>query len=166
MNRRPSPVAGPAADHPAPSAARWLGVADGGLDLPQRIARDVEELLNHLCLRPGGAAAPDGASVLDWGLPSCVGRTVDEAFLRDLAARVAAALTHFEPRLVPGSIEVVPQAGAKHVQSRCALALRARLRTPAAARGGAPELDWAIQVDAHHGRVLVQAGGAGARGPR
>jgi type VI secretion system protein ImpF len=140
---------------PLRDAGHWLGLGEAGRDdLPQRLSRDIEELLNHLCLRDGARQGAAGGSVLAWGLPSCAGRTVDEAFLGKLARDVGTALRHFEPRLDPRSIDVTPRPGARHMRSRCRLILRARPAGPAAA-----ELDWEIRVDANFGRVSVALAG-------
>lgn len=144
------------------SAARWLGLAavpraSGEAGEHETIALDVEELLNHTRFDRGDMPAGGAAtSLLRYGLRCYAGRHVDEAFLRTLSRDIAAALARFEPRLDPGSIEVQPLQGARHVRSQCRLRLSARLK-----RGG-PAIDWRIRFDADFGRVAIDRGAAQA----
>lgn len=46
-------------------------------------------------------------SVLNYGLPDLVHRTIDEGSVRDIRDEIRTALKHFEPRLMEDSISVV-----------------------------------------------------------
>jgi type VI secretion system protein ImpF len=45
-------------------------------------------------------------SIVNYGLPDIVHRSIDEARVNDIADEIRTALMQFEPRLLPGSIEV------------------------------------------------------------
>ncbi|ACL57980.1 type VI secretion system baseplate subunit TssE [Methylobacterium nodulans] len=92
-------------------------------ELRRAVAGDVETLMNTIRLGASLdlAAHPHVArSVLNYGLPDLVHRSIDEGAVRGLAEEIRATLEAHEPRLVPGSIRVARDPAA----SAAALKLR------------------------------------------
>lgn len=77
--------------------------------LRSEIVRDVETLLNTVNL--ASAQSLDGCeevagSILNYGIPSVVHRTIDEAGVTDVVGEIETALRTFEPRILAKSLEV------------------------------------------------------------
>lgn len=73
------------------------------------VRRDIEWLLNVVHFQSAVSLAdyPEIAgSVLNHGLPELIGRSLDRAGLAARATEIAAAIRIYEPRLIPGSVEV------------------------------------------------------------
>jgi type VI secretion system protein ImpF len=79
-------------------------------ELRSCVRRDIEWLLNvvHFESAVGLEDYPDIAtSVLNHGLPELIGRSIDRPALVRRSMEITAAVRAFEPRLIPGSIEVL-----------------------------------------------------------
>lgn len=78
------------------------------------VRRDIEWLLNVVHFESAVALGdyPDIAtSVLNHGLPELVGRSLDRPSLVRRAAEIVDAVRAYEPRLLPGSVEVLLEEG-------------------------------------------------------
>ncbi|WP_342341640.1 type VI secretion system baseplate subunit TssE [Microvirga massiliensis] len=77
--------------------------------LRREVARDLEALLNTIALESTQDLSEFEdvrRSVLNFGLPDVVHRSIDEAAVQSIPAEIEAALVRYEPRLVPQSIIV------------------------------------------------------------
>jgi type VI secretion system protein ImpF len=77
--------------------------------LREAVLRDLSWLLNasHLAATEDLGAYPHvAASVLNYGVPPTTGRVKAGIDAASLARRLRTALLHFEPRLLPGSLQV------------------------------------------------------------
>jgi len=77
--------------------------------LRREVARDLEALVNAVAL--GSTEDLTGfeavqKSVLNYGLPDIIHRSIEEASVEHISAEIAAALVAHEPRLVPGTVGV------------------------------------------------------------
>jgi type VI secretion system protein ImpF len=90
-------------------------------ELRSCVRRDIEWLLNVVHFE--AAVALDDypeirASVLNHGLPELIGRSIDRNGLASRAAEIIAAVCAFEPRLSPGSVEVLLDDGEVGFENR------------------------------------------------
>lgn len=99
-------------------------------DLQRAVSRDIEVLMNTVNL----AASIDlhdqpevGRSILNFGFPDVVHRTIDEITVDDIRHEIAAALVTFEPRLLPGSIDVKRDTGIDKLELKIRFVVRADL---------------------------------------
>ncbi|MGF9759344.1 type VI secretion system baseplate subunit TssE [Microvirga sp. 0TCS3.31] len=77
--------------------------------LKREVARDLEALMNTIAVESSlDMTGCDNArnSILNFGLPDIVKRSVDDAALDIIAGEIRTALINFEPRLVAKSISV------------------------------------------------------------
>ena len=77
--------------------------------LRREVATDLAALMNTIALESSvdlEAHSHVRKSVLNFGFPDLVHRSIDEISNNDIGAKLKAVLTHFEPRLVPDSIHV------------------------------------------------------------
>jgi type VI secretion system protein ImpF len=77
--------------------------------LRREVARDLEALVNTVALGSTEDLMPFEAvqiSVLNYGLPDIVHRSIEEAAVEQISAEIVAALAAHEPRLVPGTVSV------------------------------------------------------------
>src|SRR3954447_7720951 len=68
----------------------------------REVARDLEALMNTVALESAEDLTEFAyvrKSVLNFGLPDIVHRTIDEAAVSDVQAEIESVLTNFEPRL-------------------------------------------------------------------
>lgn len=81
--------------------------------LRREVARDLEALVNAVALestQPLGEFERVRTSILNYGLPDLIHRTIDEAGVDAIENEIRAALRYYEPRLVSGTIEVLRDA--------------------------------------------------------
>ncbi len=77
--------------------------------LRREVARDLEALVNTVALGSTEDLSTYEAvqrSVLNYGLPDIVHRSIEEASVAHISSEIVAALVAHEPRLVPGTIQV------------------------------------------------------------
>jgi type VI secretion system protein ImpF len=77
--------------------------------LRREVALDLEALMNTIALESSvdlAAFEHVRRSVLNFGLPDIVHRSIDEAGVGDIPGEIRSALMAHEPRLVPGSLAV------------------------------------------------------------
>lgn len=77
--------------------------------LRREVAKDLEALFNATALESSedlSAFPATRASILNWGLPDLIHRTIDEAGVARIGGEIAAALKRYEPRLDPATISV------------------------------------------------------------
>jgi type VI secretion system protein ImpF len=78
-------------------------------NLRREVARDLEALVNAVAMESTqGLAGYDAVrkSILNFGLPDLLHRSIDEAGVGDIEREIATALQNYEPRLVAGTLEV------------------------------------------------------------
>ena len=77
--------------------------------LRREVATDLASLMNTIALESSvnlDAHRFVRNSVLNFGFPDLVHRSIDELSTNDIVGELQAVLTHFEPRLLPASIHV------------------------------------------------------------
>lgn len=77
--------------------------------LRREVSRDLEGLLNTIALESTldlYGCDYVRKSVINFGLPDITHRHIDDHSVNEIADELQTVLTHFEPRLVPGSISV------------------------------------------------------------
>ncbi len=79
-------------------------------NLRREVGRDLEALVNAIALE--STLDLEGhekvkRSILNYGLPDIIHRTIDEAGVGEIEGEIAAALRAYEPRLVPGTVAVL-----------------------------------------------------------
>jgi type VI secretion system protein ImpF len=77
--------------------------------LRREVALDLAALMNTIALESSidlNAHNHVRKSVLNFGFPDLVHRSIDELSTNDIAKELRAVLTHYEPRLLPESIQV------------------------------------------------------------
>lgn len=78
-------------------------------DLEKIVREDLVVLLNTVHFAAGTDLSDHphvATSILNFGFPDLLHRSIDEARVGDIASEIDAALSTFEPRLVPGSLRV------------------------------------------------------------
>jgi type VI secretion system protein ImpF len=81
--------------------------------LRREVARDLEALMNTVAFESSQDLTDfEGVrkSVLNFGLPDIVHRTIDEGSVSDVKSEIETVLKHFEPRLEPGTIHAARDA--------------------------------------------------------
>ncbi|CUA89890.1 Predicted component of the type VI protein secretion system [Chelatococcus sambhunathii] len=122
--------------------------------LRQEVIRDLEILLNTVNLAsslPLDAAEHVRCSILNYGRPDLVRRSIDEFSVGSIGAEIAETLARFEPRLARDSLTVVRD------DSVDAAALRVRFLI-AAALGCEPlaaSVEFVADVELDTGKVVV-----------
>ena len=99
-------------------------------ELRSCVRRDIEWLLNvvHFEAAVGLDDYPEVAtSVLNHGLPELVGRSIDRPALARRAAEIAAAVRAYEPRLIPGSVDVLLDEGKVGFENRLRFVIHGNL---------------------------------------
>lgn len=75
----------------------------------EEIVRDVETLLNTVALSstvPLDGCAEVSRSIVNFGIPDLVHRTIDDADLGEVVGEIETAFGHFEPRIERSSLDV------------------------------------------------------------
>ena len=94
------------------------------------VRRDIEWLLNVVHFESAVSLEdyPEVAtSVLNHGLPELVGRSIDRPALARRAAEISTAVRAFEPRLIPGSIDVLLDEGEVGFENRLRFVIHGHL---------------------------------------
>ena len=79
------------------------------LTLRREVARDLDALMNTVALESSEDLRPFEAvrkSIINFGFPDMVHRSIDEGTVDDIRNEIEAVLLHYEPRLLPESINV------------------------------------------------------------
>lgn len=100
-------------------------------ELQAAVARDLEVLMNTVNLASSIDLSEFGEvdrSVLNYGFPDLVHRTIDEGSLVEVGDEIQTALSVFEPRLVPGSVSVVQDERTEEGDLKVRFIVRAALR--------------------------------------
>lgn len=103
-----------------PATARVLNRAR----LRASVLRDLAWLLNSTGLRPLADAPHVTRSVVNYGLPPLAGVTASTLDVVDLERAVRAAILAFEPRILPGTLEVRAVAGEDELDRHNLVSLR------------------------------------------
>ncbi|WP_395665430.1 type VI secretion system baseplate subunit TssE [Methylocella sp.] len=77
--------------------------------LRREVARDLENLVNATALESSEDLSAFDAvrgSILNYGLPDLIHRTIDDAGVEGVGAEIAAAVKRYEPRLAPATVSV------------------------------------------------------------
>lgn len=77
--------------------------------LQRLVAQDLEMLLNTVAFESSTDIEEFGhvrKSILNFGLPDIVHRSIDESSVADVGGEIRAALINYEPRLIDDSIEI------------------------------------------------------------
>lgn len=120
------------------------------------VTRDIEWLLNDIHFEtavPLDAFTDVKTSILNHGLPELTGKAIDKPGLAQRALDIAAAIRAFEPRLAPGSVEVLLQEGPIGFENRLRFVIHGNLSN--AIDDGFIALYTAIDLDT--GNVAVSA---------
>lgn len=94
------------------------------------VRRDIEWLLNvvHFQTAINLDDYPEVAtSVLNHGLPELIGRTIDRTALARRSQEITDAVLAFEPRLIPGSVEVLLDEGEIGFENRLRFVIHGNL---------------------------------------
>lgn len=99
-------------------------------ELRSCVRRDIEWLLNVVHFE--SAVALDdypeiSTSVLNHGLPELIGRAIDRPALVRRSAEISAAILAYEPRLIPGSVEVLLDDGEVGFENRLRFVIHGHL---------------------------------------
>lgn len=121
------------------------------------LAMDIEDLLNHTrSAQPWPTS--QGASILNYGVPSWVGKPMSAIFLKELASQIKQAMTLFEPRIDPKSLQVKADPHFISALGVYKIDIRAKLKnTQGLSETVTDEIDWFIHIDPHYGVAKVQA---------
>lgn len=99
-------------------------------NLRREVARDLEALVNTVALESTQDLSDfeqARKSILNYGLPDLIHRTIDEAGVDHIEDEIAAALQNYEPRLVAGTIEVLRDASVDKNELKVRFLVRADL---------------------------------------
>ena len=99
--------------------------------LRREVARDLEALMNTVALESSEDLTEFDCvrkSVLNFGLPDIVHRTIDETSADDIKDEIKAALKHFEPRLTPDSVQAVRDKAIDNIELKIRFVVQADLR--------------------------------------
>lgn len=98
--------------------------------LRREVARDLERLVNAIALESTedlSALAAVRKSILNYGLPDLIHRSIDEAGVDHISGEIQNALQNYEPRLVPGTIEVLRDGSVDESELKVRFLVRADL---------------------------------------
>jgi len=98
--------------------------------LRRDVSCDLENLVNAIALESTlnlDDAEHVRKSILNYGIPDFVHRSIDEYSVREVSTEIATALKNFEPRLVADSIRVVRDETANAVELKVRFLVRADL---------------------------------------
>lgn len=90
------------------SGAGRTGITEG--ELVRSVAHDIEGLMNTIQLAATldlSAHLHAARSILNFGIPDVVHRSIEDIGVHDVGAEIRAALVAYEPRIVPDSIGVM-----------------------------------------------------------
>lgn len=118
------------------------------------LAADMEDLLNHTRSTQHWNTE-DGPSLLNYGIPSWVGKPISAKVLKKLAEDIKQALMTFEPRLEPSSIQVHPIQGTSQSLGVYQLEIQATLRDNFIPIAETDHLEWFVHIDPHYGQARL-----------
>jgi type VI secretion system protein ImpF len=98
--------------------------------LRREVAHDLEDLLNTVALESSLALDEYQSvrrSVLNYGLPDLVHRSIDENSLDNIKDEIKTALVHYEPRLLAETIRIERDANIDHAQLKIRFVANAEL---------------------------------------
>jgi type VI secretion system protein ImpF len=122
--------------------------------LRREVGRDLENLLNTVQLSSTldlSAFEEVQHSVINYGIPDIVHRSFDEFSVSDIKDEVRQALQDFEPRMVPGSIEVARDA----VADPAALKVRFSIRADLFCEPVNTSAEFVADVDVGAGKIAI-----------
>ncbi len=131
--------------------------ADQKQDPIAALAWDIEDLLNHTRSSQPWSNS-QGSSLLNYGLPSWVGKPMTPQFINELASQIKQALLLFEPRIDEKTLHVL--ADPKFISSLgiYKIEIHGMLRkTNDLNLSNDKEIDWFIHIDPHYGVAKIQA---------
>ena len=99
--------------------------------LRREVANDLESLMNTVALESAEDLrdfAHVRKSILNFGLPDLVHRSVDDAGVDDVKNEIETVLMHYEPRLAPGSIHAARDRSVDPTELKIRFIVRAELR--------------------------------------
>lgn len=100
-------------------------------ELQRDVAQDLESLMNTVNFASGRDMGPFplvDRSILNFGFPDVVHRSIDEIGVSDVGDEIETVLVHFEPRLLRESIEVRRDASLDPTELKVRFSVRAELR--------------------------------------
>lgn len=98
--------------------------------LRQEVSRDLDNLLNAIALASTlDMSNADCArrSIVNYGIPDIVHRTIDEARVDEVCEEIREAIVNFEPRLAPASVRVTRDTSVDPVALKVRFIVRADL---------------------------------------
>jgi type VI secretion system protein ImpF len=98
--------------------------------LRREVSRDLESLMNTIALEssePLEAHEHARRSILNFGFPDLVHRTIDENSIDDIKDEIRTVLTTFEPRLIAGSVRVARDTNVDHAELKIRFTVAADL---------------------------------------
>jgi type VI secretion system protein ImpF len=122
--------------------------------LRREVGRDLENLLNTIQLASTqdlSAHEEVRHSIINFGIPDIVHRSYDEFSVADIKDEVLQALIDFEPRMVPGSIEVARDA----VADPAALKVRFSIRADLFCEPVNTSAEFVADVDVGAGKIAI-----------
>ncbi len=99
--------------------------------LRKEVAKDLEALMNTVALESSEDLTDFDCvrkSVLNFGLPDIVHRTIDETGVDNVKTEIETALKHFEPRLEPDTIHAARDEGIDKTELKVRFLVQADLR--------------------------------------
>lgn len=99
--------------------------------LRREVAHDLEALMNTVALESADDLSDfEGVrkSILNFGLPDIVHRTIDEASVDDVNTEIETVLKHFEPRLAPDTVHAVRDKAVDKAELKVRFVVQADLR--------------------------------------
>lgn len=101
------------------------------LHLRREVARDLESLMNTVAFESAQDLhefAEVRKSVLNFGLPDIVHRTIDDASVADVRTEIESVLKHFEPRLASESVHAARDTEVDKTELKVRFVVHAELR--------------------------------------
>ncbi|MCQ8895762.1 type VI secretion system baseplate subunit TssE [Limnobacter humi] len=117
------------------------------------VIHDLEHLMNASPCDTSGLSGPARHSVLAYGLPPMAGQLASSVHVRQLEQTVHQALVHFEPRIVPGSLQV--KAEADHASLNHHNVIHLQITAALHAHPVPVELVLRSEIDLETGRVAL-----------
>lgn len=95
------------------------------------LSHEIEVLLNHVRTQSNlGVVECIARSVLYYGVPSYIGKQINDIDLYEISKEIKVALCRFEPRLDGLSISVKPVTGSQMSSGACQIEVQAELMAP------------------------------------
>jgi len=121
------------------------------------LALDIEDLLNHTRSSQPWRNS-QGSSLLNYGLPSWVGKPMSPQFINELASQIKQALVLFEPRIDENTLSVMADPQFISALGVYKIEIHGMLKkTKDLSASNDKEIDWFIHIDPHYGVAKIQA---------